>query len=139
MRKVVKEGNVGSQVNFSIELQPGNYFWKVQAIDNTFRGSSFSQEKMFTIEPLGLQEKFFNEHFTLFPNPLNDRLTIKSDNFHESYFLKIYSLDGSLIHSSKREITQRSHSLDLSFMNSGIYLLQILSKKGIGFTKIAKE
>ena len=48
-RSVVSLGN--SSVNsYTIKgLQPGTYYWSVQAIDGAFAGSSFSAEKSFTV------------------------------------------------------------------------------------------
>ncbi|WKV13343.1 FG-GAP-like repeat-containing protein [Marivirga harenae] len=50
-RKLVKRGNSGSSnsFNFNYELDPGDYFWSVQSIDNAFEGSSFVDEELFHI------------------------------------------------------------------------------------------
>ena len=50
-RKLVKRGNSGSSNSFNLnyELDPGDYFWSVQSIDNAFEGSSFADEESFHI------------------------------------------------------------------------------------------
>ncbi|MFH2049392.1 MAG: FG-GAP-like repeat-containing protein, partial [bacterium] len=49
-RKVVQLGNVNHCNSYTLKgLPDGNYYWSVQAIDNTFAGSAFSPEASFTI------------------------------------------------------------------------------------------
>ncbi|UCF64740.1 MAG: VCBS repeat-containing protein, partial [bacterium] len=49
-RKIVGLGNMNQNLNWTIKkLTPGNYYWSVQAIDNSFFGSAFSSETSFTI------------------------------------------------------------------------------------------
>lgn len=49
-RKLVKRGNSGSSNAHTLQLlEPGDYFWSVQSIDNTFEGSSFADEGSFHI------------------------------------------------------------------------------------------
>ena len=49
LRKVVKRGNMQFQTSLDLALDPGNYSWKVQAIDHSFQGSAFSSEESFAI------------------------------------------------------------------------------------------
>lgn len=50
-RKLIKSGNSGSSNSFTLklDLNPGDYLWSVQSIDNTFEGSSFANEESFHI------------------------------------------------------------------------------------------
>jgi hypothetical protein len=49
-RRIVAQGNVFHNTSWPIKnLQPGTYFWSVQAIDNNFSGSPFAPERSFTI------------------------------------------------------------------------------------------
>ena len=51
-RRIISNGNTNHNNNWTIKgLQGGVYYWRVQAIDNTFAGSPFSVEKSFTIIP----------------------------------------------------------------------------------------
>jgi predicted nucleotidyltransferase len=48
-RKIVERGNIGYLDSVNINLEPGDYYWKIQAIDKSFQGSVFSAERMFHI------------------------------------------------------------------------------------------
>ncbi len=51
-RKVVSMGNVYQNSGWWLHnLQPGTYYWSVQAIDNSFAGGPFAPEQSFTIYP----------------------------------------------------------------------------------------
>jgi len=50
-RLVAASGNIGSPLAWVLhDLDPGTYFWSVQAIDNAFAGSPFAPEGTFTVE-----------------------------------------------------------------------------------------
>jgi hypothetical protein len=48
-RKMLIPGNMGTSTTQYLQLPKGTYFWSVQAIDNSYKGSLFSDEKTFTI------------------------------------------------------------------------------------------
>lgn len=50
-RRVVLKGNAGHPTSYTINgLPDGTYYWRVQAVDNTFSGSPFSVEGVFVIQ-----------------------------------------------------------------------------------------
>lgn len=49
-RYVVGRGNAGQDRSFTLRgLEPGTYFWSVQAIDGAYKGSPFSAEQRFVV------------------------------------------------------------------------------------------
>ena len=49
-RLVPRRGNAGHNTSWTLKnLPPGTYFWSVQALDNSFKGSPFATEGTFTI------------------------------------------------------------------------------------------
>ncbi len=50
-RKIVENGNLGYGSTHFLNrfMEPGDYYWSVQAIDNGFQGSSFSEESFFHV------------------------------------------------------------------------------------------
>ena len=59
-RKVVGIGNAGHKNSWTIkDLPDGQYYWSVQAIDNTYAGSQFAEEKNFTILKKAVYAKVF--------------------------------------------------------------------------------
>jgi hypothetical protein len=51
LRRVVRAGNAGMTNAWIARLQPGAYYWSVQAIDAGFTGSPFALEQSFTLGP----------------------------------------------------------------------------------------
>lgn len=52
-RKVAQMGNVYQNTTWWLhDLQPGTYYWSVQAIDNSYAGGPFAQEQLFSIYAL---------------------------------------------------------------------------------------
>ncbi len=50
-RQISAPGNVGTGRKWVIRnLEPGTYYWSIQALDHTYSGSVFSEEKTFTIQ-----------------------------------------------------------------------------------------
>ena len=59
-RQVVELGNVQQNLGWWLHgLQPGNYYWSVQAIDNSYAGGPFAAEQTFTIP--GIKIRVFPE------------------------------------------------------------------------------
>jgi hypothetical protein len=49
-RQIYKMGNAWNSLSFNLScLKEGTYYWKVQALDASYQGSSFSPEQSFTI------------------------------------------------------------------------------------------
>jgi len=49
-RQLYRPGNAWNHLSFNLScLKQGTYYWKVQAIDASYQGSSFSEEQSFTI------------------------------------------------------------------------------------------
>ena len=50
-RMLVGHGNAGPNLQWSIkDLSPGTYYWSVQAIDTSYKGSPFAEEGTFVIQ-----------------------------------------------------------------------------------------
>ncbi|WP_167607251.1 T9SS type A sorting domain-containing protein [Maribellus sediminis] len=69
----------------------------------------------------------------VFPNPVNDQLTIKSSQIITS--VGIYNLNGGLVKKSEGNIK----NIDVGELKSGSYLLRILTKEGTITKKIVKK
>jgi len=62
---------------------------------------------------------------SIFPNPVNDRLTVES-NIPGIQIIEITSLNGQVLFSTKMEGS--SHQIDLSSFQKGLYLITIRSR-----------
>jgi hypothetical protein len=49
-RLITGMGNAGHNLGWRVtQLEPGTYYWTVQTIDTSFKGSEFSVEQSFTV------------------------------------------------------------------------------------------
>lgn len=79
-------------------------------------------------------EKFFEEHFNLYPNPTTDVLNITSKNGLEPKEITITDLTGRKVKSLKNTIT-----VNVSDLASGTYLIDIMTSSGKASTKFVKK
>lgn len=89
----------------------------------TFTGSTL---------PAGMSELSTNS-FSVFPNPVNDVLCLRSENKGDAT-LRIYNSSGQRV---KEEVIVLRYEqvIDVSQLESGIYFIQLLSREGISTTK----
>ena len=73
-------------------------------------------------EALSLQEQEFDA-LKVFPNPITDKVTIQLPQGVNSANLKIYNVIGKLV--LETELSRSESRLDLSELNSGIYILSV--------------
>lgn len=137
-RKIVGVGNSQNGLEHLIHgLQPGNYYWSVQSIDQSFRGGEFSETQEFTIFPTSVHAiNSTPDHlfFDNYPNPFNSTTTI-SYYIHrnERVLLEVFDLAGRLITILVNEIQSSGlHQVNLELANisgreltSGIYICRI--------------
>lgn len=132
-RLLPQAGNTGNNTDWLIYLPDGTYFWSVQAIDNTFAASPFSEEQVFTILNVGAEEALISG-LRVYPNPVSDLLIIRSE---ETFNCSIFYNDGRLYR------TYSSVSNDLSINTSdwiqGVYVVKALSHNNSVVRKIVKQ
>jgi beta-glucanase (GH16 family) len=73
----------------------------------------------------------------VFPNPVNDTLSIKITDIDELSKAVLYSLSGKKIHSFNQNSTLKKH--DISFLKKGIYILKIETKSKPKYFKVIKN
>jgi len=100
-------------------------------------GFYFDDFKLNTIDQniLGT-DTFETINANIYPNPIKEKLTIELANPLPT-LVKIYTIGGQLI--IEQEINALSTSLNLSYLNSGIYILQLQTETNKGTYKIIKE
>jgi hypothetical protein len=74
-----------------------------------------------------------NEVFTVYPNPVKEYITIKSNNANNINQVSVCDLNGKVILSEKAE------TINLTNLVAGIYLLKIETNNGIYFKKLTKS
>jgi hypothetical protein len=94
--------------------------------------SSFSNAIYWT---LGLTENEASQ-ILVYPNPTKSQLTIKSDiNTLES--IRIKTVEGKLVY--QENINNKLHKIDVNYLSTGAYLLELTTKKEVKTIKFFKE
>jgi len=119
-------GNTGSN-DFMVfrSLEPGDYFFRIQAIDQAFEGSSFSEEGVFTVLPTGTIRENIKKIRIFTTGPVL-RITSLPETGAEAL---IFSMNGSTIWSGS--LTGNEFSLSLEAFQSGIYLVRVITQGGV--------
>lgn len=73
-------------------------------------------------------DELVSQNFEISPNPSSDIFNIKTENI-EIQALKIFDINGRLVWQDD-SIFSNAKSINLDFLNNGIYILQLESKKG---------
>jgi len=71
-----------------------------------------------------------NENISVYPNPNNGQVTIKSSVVSGQASVQIYNMLGEKVHSSNYSLSTNHYSLDLSNQPNGIYLYRVLNEDG---------
>lgn len=79
---------------------------------------------------------FSNERITeVYPNPFKDILTLSSNEKIQN--IEIYDLTGKLVYQQKLSAQQKN--INLSFLNSGVYLIKVQNTTGVQVLKVVKK
>lgn len=140
-------GNAQQNTGWAINnLEMGNYFWSVQAIDNNFEGSIFADEASFTISTVGLSENPTidnSNNLSNYPNPFSQSTTITFSLQEHAYVnILIYNTNGQIVNSlinqskdsGKYSVKWDGISSSGAPLKSGIYYY-ILKINGVPYVK----
>jgi hypothetical protein len=88
------------------------------------------------ISTVDVRNSEVQESFSIYPNPANDRISVSSDQTLKS--AKVFSITGALI--KNVDLNTGVMDIDISGMNSGIYLLEVeFAAGGVYSTKLIKK
>ena len=123
--------------NGSIELEEGSQQIRL-SIENI---NPFNLNKLiFTLESTTSTNEIVKpkESIKVFPNPTNGIVNIEMPNTFSdpNYLLELYSSTGKKIKTF--DLQGRQNTVDFSFLNNGLYLLQVQSKAGNLFRRFVK-
>ena len=90
---------------------------------------------------LGVGEENLNlKSLHLFPNPVVSTLNVRTD-VDGDYQIKVYNVLGEVVYSIEENFqnTSISKSIDMSFLNSGVYLVKVSSQKITSVKRFIKK
>lgn len=134
LRSIPAFGNTNHNTSWQIRgLEPGEYYWSVQAVDNGFLASEFAPEKTFTIDsPTSVDDKTIVLEFELkanYPNPFNPSTkivySIPSNEFVSIRVFDVLGREVAIL--VNEEKTGGVYEIDFNAGNlsSGIYIYKI--------------
>lgn len=109
------------------------------AVNASFTQSTLEIDyvRVYQESPLSAPKEIKVDDIMLYPNPINDKLTIKITDKLIGVQAKIYSLLGQELHSSF--LNEQQNTFDLSNYKKGIYFVTIENKTGATTYKIIKN
>jgi len=87
------------------------------------------------VDNIGLENNELNNHVSLYPNPTSGKVTLTSSMNID--FVRLYNATGNLILEEKA--SGKEHSLNLSEMPKGVYLIRIQSAGEISTNRLVRQ
>ncbi len=116
-------------------LRPGWHYpfltFNVQVIDfgTPIYTGSFNSSESASVKPESEVE------LSIYPNPVNDLLTIRSSNTEEVKSVSIYTLAGQLVYTEDTFVS----NISTAELNAGMYYVEITTKNGTAIEKFVKQ
>ena len=129
--------NTGSAEDyiFSNSASSIDFIWAHQNGDNLGYHSSGQRGSTSAGTTLGAEDFTLNDKFSIYPNPSNGIINIKTNDF-EASTVSIFDLQGRQVKTVNQFNEVTNPSIDLSDLSKGIYNVIVSSSKGKGFKKI---
>jgi uncharacterized repeat protein (TIGR03803 family) len=104
----------------------------------TFSGGTNSNGVIFKYGMVTGEEEINENNCTaIYPNPVDDILTIKNETISKDAIISIYNIEGLLL--SRQTLKQSKTTIDISSLAKGIYILKLNSNNKTEVTKFIKE
>ena len=129
----VVQNNSGNTLSFTRVLSPGDYFLKLTSTNPT--NTNYQTPYQFNITTTLSADDISFESFVFYPNPVKDILHLENIDLSKA---RIYSILGQLIDTITFE-NSTSNTLDLSSLESGIYLIVLENDSQQKTIKVVKE
>ena len=110
--------------------------WALPKIDNTFLTPAPSAQQIIVKSTGNAENGKVNQSIRFYPNPVTDKLTIQSAN-ELIQIISIYDVNGKLLMQTEAHGLQQE--LELSELNSGIYILKVKTGKETLTGRIIKK
>lgn len=116
-------------------ITPTNISYEIASDESGFWMWIDENEKLFySREVLNVDRYLLEKSITLYPNPVKDVFEIKSDHI-QIISVSVFDLVGKEV----LKTTISNSEVNLSALNSGVYICKITTEKGTIFKKILKE
>ncbi len=108
------------------ELAPGEYWAGLFCCDGY---DLYAQTSFVVVEeaPTGIKPHQSADRLTLFPNPSDGRVTVRSADGERIQRITLYNLTGKVVFDQKQSGLTSEKILDLTSLNKGIYFIEVLT------------
>ncbi len=127
------QNNSGATISFTRTLAPGDYYLKLTSTSPT--NTNYTTPYQFNITTTLSADDTSFESFVFYPNPVKDILNLENITLSKA---TVYSVLGQLIETKTFE-NATSNTLDLSSLESGIYLIVLENDSQQKTIKVVKE
>lgn len=127
------QNNSGATISFTRTLAPGDYYLKLTSTNPT--NTNYTTPYQFNITTTLSADDTSFESFVFYPNPVKDILNLENITLSKA---TVYSVLGQLIETKTFE-NATSNTLDLSSLESGIYLIVLENDSQQKTIKVVKE
>tara|TARA_R110002049_G_scaffold307724_1_gene509246 strand:+ start:865 stop:1611 length:747 start_codon:yes stop_codon:yes gene_type:complete len=119
-----------------VNILGGTIFDDVDKVVITSNAGFYSAFDSFVLgaPTLGLEKELLENAISLYPNPVKNELTIKTNTIEIQQAI-LYDILGKSI----KQINVENEVVDLSSISNGIYLLKLVADKGVLVKKITKQ
>ena len=120
-RKMQCLGNMNQDTSWSVrKLEPGTYYWSVQAVDQAYAGSGFAQEESFAITATAIGDLSPGVlSLEVYPNPASSYIVVNLQGVN-NYTVRIFDSFGKHVTSIQAFGATR---IDLTTLHDGLYFL----------------
>ncbi|MCG2610988.1 T9SS type A sorting domain-containing protein [Flavobacterium sp. SM15] len=135
------DANNDGYVAFKIKTKPslvlGDTFSNTANIYFDYNFPIVTNTATTTIQVLSAQDFEFGQYFSVYPNPVKDKLNIETKQTIEVSSVSIYNALGQVVLVVPN--TQNVKTVDVSSLSSGNYFIKVNSDKGAANTKFVKQ
>ncbi len=97
----------------------------IQTTETSEGSSAEGVQQAYEIYKVGVEKIIVGGSISVYPNPTNDQLTIKTENVNMSLDFELFDSNGKLVQESTKFLN--GHILDMSEVNKAFYFLKISS------------
>lgn len=130
-----EEGDILFSIKSLDSLEVGDSVMSYADIYFDYNYPITTNEEITTYEILGTEEVGTNVSLNLYPNPVKDSYTLKSDAKIKT--IELYDSSGRLLKVSM--VNDFETKQDMSAQPKGIYILKVYTEKGVNAQKIVKQ
>jgi hypothetical protein len=130
--QIAKRGNMDLRYSYTMLMQEGiTYYASVQAVDNSYINSDFSEELSFSF----VSVEDIASGISVYPNPADEYIIINADDLPGA-IITLIDMQGKTVLQEKLN-SESQKTINVKAFKSGTYIMSVRSGNNIVFKKIA--